>query len=349
MNGKPVLQRKNAQTIITLKSRKFQEKLLCDGITLNPGDACAFSCCFCYVEGQMMKVDKPTLVSFNDERNARGEKEVNFNEVVIRRPDSVELLRNQLFDRKGALKYSDPNDDRVVYGSTLVDVAANMELLKETARLCNMILENTGWQIRLLSKGALLHLLFKNNLIASKYRHRMILGFSTGTLDNRLAGTIEVGTAKVSKRLEALHWLQDEGYRTFGMVCPNLPEPDGNYDKFSDNICEAIRVDRCEHVWAEVINLRGKSLARTLAALHKAGLVREAEALSAVMGTNSSGAWEKYARDTFLAHRKNVPANKLRFLQYVTQDSVGWWSKKRKAGAVLLGKVAEEQGLLAVS
>ena len=191
--------------------------------------------------------------------------------------------------------------------------------------------------------------MFKRDLIPSKHRHRLILGFSTGTLNDKVAGTIEGGTAKVSKRIEALCWLQDEGYRTFGMICPSLPSLEGDYDKFSQEICNAIRVDRCEHVWAEVINLRGKSLVRTLAALHAAGLGREAEALSAVMGPKSVDAWEKYARDTFLAHSKNVPADKLRFLQYVTLDSAGWWRKKRNAGAVLLGKVAEDQGLLAIS
>lgn len=340
--------RENARTVLNLKSTKFQEKLLCDGITLNPGDACAFSCGYCYVGAQMIKVDKPSLNELNASRRRQGDRELTFEEVVIRRPNSVELLRSQLFNRKGALKFTDPNDDRVVYGSTLVDVAANMELLKETAELCNLILDSTAWQIRLLSKGALLHLLFKHNLIPSKHRHRMILGFSTGTLNNEVARAIETSAAKVSKRLEALHWLQDEGYRTFGMICPSLPEPNGDYGGFSNEICEAIRVERCEHVWAEVINLRGKSLVRTLAALYKAGLAKEAEALSSVMGVDSSDAWETYARATFLAHKKNVPKDKLRFLQYVTDDSVSWWSEERDAGAVLLGKVAEKMSLVAV-
>ena len=152
MNGKPILWRENSRTVLNLKSSKFEEKLLCDGITLNPGDACAFSCCFCYVEGQMMKVDKPTLVTHNDELRARGERALTFEEVVIRRPHSVKILHNQLFNQKGRAKFTDLNDNRVVYGSTLVDVAANMALLRETAALCNMVLENTSWQIRLLSK-----------------------------------------------------------------------------------------------------------------------------------------------------------------------------------------------------
>ena len=39
INGKPVLWRE-AKTIVTFDSEAFQEKGLCDGITLNTGDAC---------------------------------------------------------------------------------------------------------------------------------------------------------------------------------------------------------------------------------------------------------------------------------------------------------------------
>lgn len=342
INGKPVIHRTNSRTVLNLKSMPFAEKLLCDGITLNPGDACVYRCSFCYVEQQVIKYAKGSLDGFNAERRARDEPELGFEDVVIRRPDTSGIVRRQLLYKNGAPRFTDPEDNRVVYGSTLVDVAATMELLRETARLCNLILDLTPWQIRLLSKSSLLHLLFKDDLIPMRHRHRMVLGFSTGTLDDKVAAAIETGTAKVSKRLESLHWLQDEGYRTFGMICPSLPQLDGDYERFSRVICEAIRVDRCEHVWAEVINLRGRSLLRTLAGLHQAGMRPEAEALSAVMGPGNKGAWEKYARQTFLAHARHVPAEKLRFLQYVSNDSVTWWAGQRMHGAVLLGKVAAD-------
>jgi len=345
MHGKPVIMRTNARTVLNLKSRKFGEKLLCDEITLNPGDACVFSCGFCYVAAQMIKVDKPFLDDLNAERRVRGERELSFEEVVIRRPNSIELLNQQLFHKNGRRRFVDPDDNRVVYGSTLVDVAANMQLLRETAELCNLILENTSWQIRLLSKSSLLHRLFKDDLIPERHRQRMILGFSTGTLNDGVANAIETGTARVSKRIESLHWLQDEGYRTFGMICPSLPQPDGDYQRFSQEICEAIRVDRCEHVWAEVINLRGRSLVRTLGALHLPEFEDEALALSAVMGTGNKDAWEQYSRATFLAHTRHVPAGKLRFLQYVDENTVDWWARRQKSGAVLLGKTAEKMML----
>lgn len=68
MNGKPVLHRK-ARTVLTLKSKAFQEKGLCDGITLNLGDACAFSCTYCYVDCAMHKLLHGLLAAASEESN----------------------------------------------------------------------------------------------------------------------------------------------------------------------------------------------------------------------------------------------------------------------------------------
>ena len=88
MNRKPVLVR-NARTVLTEKSAAFQEKLLCDGLTLNLGDACAFSCSFCYVGSQMWKLDKPLIDAYNDrtKRSGANGDELDFHQVVIRRKE----------------------------------------------------------------------------------------------------------------------------------------------------------------------------------------------------------------------------------------------------------------------
>lgn len=338
MNGKPVLYRE-AKTVLTIPSHEFHHKLLCDGIVFNLGDACAYGCEFCYVGASMWKLDKPII----EQHNAGAGTSRGFSDVVIRRRNSIQLLKQQLFDTKGKPRYSDPSDNRVVYSSTLVDVAANMELLRETAEACNLLLEHTPWQIRLLSKSNLLHKLIEDRLIHEKYHQRLIFGFSTGTLNDRVAKAIETGTPLVSKRLQSLHWLQDRGLRTFGMICPTLPQHD--YPRFSRDICEAIRVDRCEHVWGEVINLRGRSLTRTLSGLLREGLTEEAEMMSDVCGTGAAERWEKYARATFQAHTKNVSPKKLRFLQYISPGTQDWWAPMRKKGALLLGSTAKKLNL----
>lgn len=185
----------------------------------------------------------------------------------------------------------------VIFNSTTVDVVANMELLRETAEACNLILDHTHFQIRLLSKSYRLPKLIADNLISERHHRRIIFGFSTGTLDDKVAKAIETGTPLVSHRLKSLHWLQDRGLRTFGMIFPSLPQTD--HASFSREICDAIRATDCEHVWAEVINLRGKSLQRTLDGLSRHRLLTEAEMMKAVSGPGSTARWDEYARATF--------------------------------------------------
>ncbi len=323
MNKKPVFT-VPAKTVINFAS-EFEEKGLCDGPTFSTGSACAYSCSFCYVETQMNR--NPHLEPVRKAGMA-------FEDVVVRREKALELIRQQLTGKDGTPKYKDPKDRRVIYSSPLVDVAANMVLVKETVEVCKVILELTNWQIRLLSKSNLLPKVACE--IPEPWKDRMIYGVSTGTLDDRLARAFEQGTPNVSKRIESLHWLQDNGYRTYGMICPSLPQDD--YEKFARQMAAAIRVDRCEHVWAEVINLRGRSFKRTVEALERAGFSREAEQLTSVSGSGKKEAWEAYARATFEAHAKVIPAHKLRFLQYVTPDTRQWWSERKDQGAVVLGK-----------
>ena len=352
IQGKPVIFI-DVKSVLNDESGKFQDKLLCDGLTMNAGDACVFSCTFCYVPEAMIKLHSDKLAEFNRETGLN----LGLEQVVIRRRGFLDVLKTQLLNLDGSRIYDEPDDHRVLYSSTLVDVAATMELLRETAAGCILVFENTEWEIRLLSKNPLLARLITQGLIPEKYHQRLILGFSTGTLDDRLAATIEQGTGTVSLRIKALHELQDRGIRTFGMICPSLPYgTQEEYDEFSRAMCAALRVERQEHVWAEVINLRGSSLTKTVEALRnpperergkpKPPFEREAERLEAVSGPDSRKAWEEYARMTFEAHKKHVSADKLRFLQYVKKDTAGCWSCMRQCGAVLLGSYAEQNDLI---
>jgi DNA repair photolyase len=207
-----------------------------------------------------------------------------------------------------------------------VDVAANIDLARETIEACKIILQLTHWQIRLLSKSNLLPLIARE-----LPPDRMIYGVSSGTLDDNLARSFEQGTPLPSKRIASLHWLQDSGYRTFGMICPSLPQRE--YDAFAHEIRDAIRAEKCEHVWAEVINVRGESMTRTVAALRAGGFDWYADALEQ---TRNRDVWETYARQTFTAHSKVYPRGKLRFLQYVNTKTRSWWKVRENLGAILL-------------
>lgn len=321
MNGKPVFTRP-AKTVINFESA-FSHKLLCDGPTFSAGDACVYSCAFCYVPDLVRKLRATAVME-----GIVGKHE----DIVIRRANAVAIARAQLQGRK------DRFEKKVIYSSPMVDVAGNMELVQETIEICKVILELTKWDIRLLSKSNLLPKVAEGLCPDPKTelqtRARIIFGVSTGTLDDRLAQVFEERTPLVSKRIQSLHWLQDHHFRTYGMVCPSLPQK--NYRQFAREQAAAIRAERCEHVWAEVINLRGESFTRTHAALFDSGFVEEASMLQLVSSDRQT--WEHYARQTFEAHAevyKRSPG-KLRFLQYVTPASKGWWESQAKRGAVML-------------
>lgn len=127
------------------------------------------------------------------------------------------------------------------------------------------------------------------------------------------------------------------------MSCLSLPQRD--YDQFSRDVCEAIRVDHCEHVWAEPINIRSAAMPRTLASFQREGLWDEAEMVQAVHGPGAGAAWEDYVRATFLAHTRNIPVPKLRFVQYVSMGTAPWWKGMRSKEAILLGSDAKKLGL----
>lgn len=339
MNGKPVFN-VPAKSILNLDSG-FKHKLLCDGPTFSTGSACAYSCSFCYVEDLMQKNPHWKDVK-------KQSPEAKFENVVIRREGSVAALLKQLTYADGSPRFADPTDRRVIYGSPLVDVAANMYLVRETVEICKTILELTNWQIRLLSKSNLLpkvaEALANHPRIAYHDGElegfdRIIFGVSTGTLDDNLAAAFEHGTPLVSKRIASLHWLQDNGFRTFGMICPSLPQE--NYAKFSREMMDAIRANLCEHVWGEVINARGESFRRTFDAILAADYCAEAAHFDEV--SKDKIAWEKYARTTFENHADALRGQtgpdglpKLRFLQYVTKDSRPWWAARQNEGAILL-------------
>ena len=319
MNGKPVLYHE-CKSVLT-QSEAFAHKLLSTGPVLNFGEACCYWCVYCYVESEACKRIHETL---------NGSKHT---DVIVRRicgdKDGLAMLESNLGewsrDEKGA--------KHVCFTATHVDPAANMDLVRETAAGITRIFEETNWEVRILSKSNLLPQLV--GLIPEKYHQRLILGVSTGTLDDDLAKALEIGAPLVSKRLESLRWLQDNGFRTFGMICPSLPQKD--YGEFSEAICEAIRVDRCEHVWAEPINGRGKNIAATVSALSEAGYHWEADEIGRIFASGARAEWDNYAKATFTAHAKNVPPEKLRFLHYPTQDSLAWWQEHTGQGAVLLG------------
>ena len=55
--------------------------------------------------------------------------------------------------------------------------------------------------------------------------------------------------------------------------------------------------------------------------------------------------WKKFARQTVLAHVRNILTENLRFFQYIDSATADWWSAQCTHGAILLGKTAKALGL----
>ena len=142
MNGKPVFA-VPSNTALNLESR-FKEKLLCDGPTFTAGTACVYSCAFCYVPA-MFRKQKPFL----KKHGVTGRHE----DIVVRREGAVDVLDRQLHEPKARSLWK---KRLTIYSSPAVDVAGNLELVRETVEMCKVILELTDWDIRLLSKSNLL-------------------------------------------------------------------------------------------------------------------------------------------------------------------------------------------------
>ena len=220
-----------------------------------------------------------------------------FEDVCIVRCKPIEIMRRQILHRR----VEDLDTHGVVFTSPLVDCAPTANFALQTAEADRLLLELTGKDIRHLSKGASFTKLV--DAIPEKYHHRLIFGYSTGTLDDGLARAFEQRTARPSARIKELHSLQDRGLRTYGMICPVLPRRE--YRTYAEEVVKALRIDKMEHVWVEPLNVRGKSKTRTQEGLIVAGFAQEAELIGETF--KDADSWEGYCRELFEGFAAVIP------------------------------------------
>ena len=252
-------------------------------------------------------------------------------DAVIRRLDPVGTLRMQLTDRNGLPRYK--NDHGVVILSPIVDPLANIELMEESLQMILLIMELTGWNVRILTKSMLIRKLA--NRIPAEFRHRVIYGLSIGILDDELAKMVEKLTSSPKLRIEAYREFQRNGLRTYSMHCPILPQSD--YPAYAERLAASMNWEADELIWGEALNLRGDSIKNTISALENAGLRKEAELLSEA--SRSRVLWEtQYNRPLFEAMAAVCPPGKLRYLVYPAAEYRDYWLNCRDRGAVVLGE-----------
>lgn len=377
-NGKPVYWTDSA---VFNANSGFVHKKLSSGPTFNCGTACAYACRYCYVETMVMK-QQPVRKVLRESRRP-------FDRLVIRRRNPLRSIvlaltrsakkhssaqpardllperllqhpdlagRPRLLDRVG--KYCGPDyAGKVVFGSPLVDVAATAELANETVDVCELILRLSDYDIRLLSKSPNLAYIVAAQLrsrLPETAVRRVLFGLSIGTLENDLAAAIEP-VPPPSERLKALRWLQQKGFRTYGMLCPILPQKDPEH--YASRAMELIQAEQCETIWAEPVNFRAGSAATstgddeamrnsfeaTLRGLRKKDKAA-AERFEAVALDGDT--WEQYCRGTFEALLRFCPKHpdghtKLVWMQYPRNfGNVPYWLNFEGQGAVVLGGIA---------
>lgn len=311
-----------SKTTINLNSA-FNEKggLSTVGVA-NCGNACAFGCTYCSSGPVMHRNPQSEILRVLG---------VDHQDVVVRRIDAVETARRQLTNGDGSPRFLTPGDNRIIEIASLVDPLPSPDLAEETFRLAKLIFELTNWRIRILTKSGLLRKFARRFNEAE--RERLLLGFSIGVPEDDVARVVEKGTTLPSTRFRIHRELLDEGFHMFGMPCPVLAVAD--FPALAERIADQIQPDRLERVWCEVINRRGDSLIRTIAALQNAGLTDHAQRLAKV--SHSEILWElEYNRSAFLGFHEVMPTGKLAFLTYTTPTSESWWSQYAGDGAILL-------------
>lgn len=282
------------------ETKGFQKKQLAD-FACNIGNICHFGCTFCYV---------PSVVT--KQKGVQNILKEGYGWDEISHYRTKENLCNCV---ERDLKKIEPGDRRTVIFCTTCDPCATEEHADITSSAIHLIMESSGLQVRVLSKSTLILEIAKT---LDRYRERIIYGLSTGTIRPEISACIEGNASPVLDRLKTLEFMQGAGYRTFGMLCPILPSE----MPYLDQLVDAINVAKCEHVWAEALNVRGKSLVKTRDQLENCGLDDDAKSLDHVMGNKAS--WREYSKELFLKVREELQkrgaADKLRFLQYVTRE-----------------------------
>lgn len=286
-------------------SEGFKKKRLA-AYSVNIGNVCGFGCAYCYVPD--MPFQHQSVKKLLHQGNKIGDFS-NYREF----DDLISAVTKDI-------KKFKPGDTSMVIFCTTCDPCATLEHVEMTTAAAKVILENSDLQIRVLSKSTNIQMVAQS---LSVYKERVTYGLSTGTCLPAVSRAIETNASPILNRIATLHWLQDNGYRTFGMICPVLPSEKGMVAK----LLNQIRPELCEDIWVEAINDKGNSLTNTHKALIRAGLDWHAYAIRKVM--ENKVAWRNYSTEFFLAFRKELKkrklSQKLHFLQYVAKGDLNFF------------------------
>jgi DNA repair photolyase len=303
-----------------MRSPGFEKKELSE-YKLDLMGLCGFGCRYCSSNwGNYLRINRQEFADLTEAQ--LGERLLPSDEpsITFHWPDVLDNLRRQL-----AGKHKSWGAGKTLVFSMLTDGFSPL-LVKQgtTEEALRLVLEHTGFRIRVLTKNAIVGSPKWIDFFRS-YPGRFVVGLSVGTLDADWSRKIEVGASLPQARLRALRSLQDAGVPTFGMLCPVFPDVLANGS--IEELLSAIRPAHCEHVWAEPYNDR-----------QNWNVVRSGYApgsdghswLTSVYGNKRRDVWSRYATDLYLQLRGRAERegwlSQLRYLLYekgIVEDDAG--------------------------
>lgn len=325
------------------RSPGFEKKMLAE-YKLDLMGLCGFGCTYCSSNaGNYLRINRERFADLTQEQLGERTYPSADPALTFTWPDVLKNLERQI-DRKppswGAGK--------TLVVSMLTDAFSPLALADGTTeRALLEVFKRTDFRVRILTKGATVGSEKWVDFFRGYAEYGcVVVGLSTGTLDDAWASRVEIGTNSPTARLRALARLQGAGVPTFGMLCPVFPDmlEGDRLEQLVDNI----RPDLVEHVWAEPYNDRTNWKAvRKGYEPTSAGWAW----LSNVYEYGHKDLWSAYAVELYerlvAKARREGWAHKLRYLLY--EDQIAEVDAPRFAGldGVLLQSKPNEDGLSA--
>jgi DNA repair photolyase len=287
----------------------FAKKLLADADALHAVGAhaelmglCGFGCLYCSSNtGNFLRINREPFARETEKQTGERIAPVDFEPagdtftadpaLTFVWPDIEARLDAQL-TKKGPTW----GQGRMLVLSQLTDAFSPVQVADGTTeRVLRALLTRTSFKIRVLTKNAAVAKPPFLPLLV-QYRERVLVGLSVGTMDDGWAKAVEIGTSPPSARIRAHRALQDAGVPVYGMLCPVFPDAVFNKDEGRglEDLLEAIRPERCEHVYFEALNDRGNW--RAVASGYPEGSEWR-RWIERVWGEGDKGAWSAYAAE----------------------------------------------------
>jgi DNA repair photolyase len=208
--------------ISAIKAKSILSKSQIYDYALNPYVGCQHECIYCYAK--FMK-------RFTGHKEKWGE----FVDVKINAPD---LLGHEVKRKKKGR----------VWISGVCDPYQPLEKKYTLTKICLEILVQNNWPITIQTKSALV----LRDIEIMKRANDIEVGFTITTADEKIRMIFEPGALPVSDRIQALAPLHSKGIRTFAMIAPILPGPEGLVNELKGKV-DYVILDRLNYHYADSV------------------------------------------------------------------------------------------------